>query len=501
MKTLLKTVVVLALCISPYSLKWSASNGLMTTALLASELSQSLESIAEQSGQESNDTIAALAENVPVDREQFRQFFNRDRNSTEEDRRAILLEIQADVPDSEGKFTTPGRQTADDVKKADAFDWLSALEQLDKSKPGAKDVIADVAAIRVLSKSSDWNAGHLILDFVFSPEGLIYRDEGGRRLRNMSPLSLPALIHGSQNRQDASMTRYATYQLERLDRQNSNKAFADTPTEGLKIAVLKAFSDSGYREAVYTVLDQVNHINPKVRKAARESWMEYIDGKPPKSAPKRKLELAGGKTSDQKEPLWLNHRELATVALRRKLKSLTGKSPNKNHGLIKSSQVLFEFYDNERQEDLSNVFKEGTAKLKDGAYKEAALLFDTVLVRDPTFDKRDKMARAYFEAGKEFESEDNFQEASTYYAKSHAVEPTGGLANDALSKHHLMRGKIAEANGDDAAAEFAQAKVVETQTQSNVTAPKSPWIWGGLASLVMALIFLLVGFKKHRRET
>ena len=238
MKTPTKIVVALVLCISPFTLNWNSPYGLVATHALGQGLHQDLASLADKTGQEAGESIKSLAEQVPVDEEQFRSFFKRSRSSTEEERRAILASIEAEVPDAEGKFTTPGRQTAADVKKADDFDWLSALQGVDKSAPGAKDVIADVSAIRVLASSSDWNAGHLILAFVFSPEGLIYRDEGGRRLRGMSPLSLPALIHGSQNREDASMTRYATYQLERLDRQNSNKAFADTPSEGLKLSLI-----------------------------------------------------------------------------------------------------------------------------------------------------------------------------------------------------------------------------------------------------------------------
>lgn len=498
MKPIKKTIFVLLGYISIFAGGHiHAESGLKNTTLDVKVLSE----LGSLEGEDLQMQIGKLSKIIPVNDEVFAAFFKRSRASSDEERRAVLTAIGAAVPDIEGKFATPGRQTAADVKKADAFDWLEALAGLDKSSPGYQDVLSDVATIRILGTSSDWNAAHLILDFVFSEEGLIYRDEGGRRLRNMSPLSLPALIHGSQDRKDASRSRYSTYQLERLDRQNTNKAFADTPTEGLKIAVLKAFSQSGYREAVYTVLDQVNHINPRVRKAARESWMEYIDGKPPKAAPRRKLELPGGKRGDKKEPLWLNHRELAAVALRKKLKSLTNKTQSKRNDLVASSKELFDFYDNERKEDLNRLFTDGKRRLKKGEFKEAAALFDKVLVRDPKFDRREQMARAYFESGKIYEKEELFQEASTNFAKSNAVSPDGGLANDALAKHHLMRAKISEENGDDATAEFAQAKVVEKRQTSNDSPTNNRMIWLSSIFLGLALVVFLFAIRKHRQSS
>src|SRR5690606_33732591 len=125
--------------------------------------------------------------------------------------------------------------------------------------------IADVAAIRALASGREPKGAGAILAFAFASDGILYRDECGRYLRKMAPWSLPALIRGAAHPRDASRRRYATYQLERLDRQNPRKALADAPNDFLKVAVLDAFKDSLDREAVFVVLDTVDDVSPQVR--------------------------------------------------------------------------------------------------------------------------------------------------------------------------------------------------------------------------------------------
>src|SRR5690606_6869078 len=158
-----------------------------------------------------------------------------------------------------------------------------------------------------------------------------------------------------------SLARYAKYQLERLDRENPHKALGDAPTDDLKVEILKAFADSQYREAVYAVLDTVDHVAPEVRRAAREAWMEYATGKPPPPPPKQKLQLPGGKQTDEEMPLWLDHRELADIAIRRLLEKLTGEKPDRKAKLADLSAQLFSFYDQRRQKAMDEELEAGLA--------------------------------------------------------------------------------------------------------------------------------------------
>ena len=152
----------------------------------------------------------------------------------------------------------------------------------------------DIAALRALSQTKDIRAAQVIFDTAFLPETMIYRDECGRYVRKIEPWSIPAITRESQGKSDRR--RYATWQLERLDRQDPIKALnAATGNEELKIAILEVFKQTKLREAVRAVWLTVNDDAPRVRAAARATWMDYITGPAPRPAPKAKLKLPGGK--------------------------------------------------------------------------------------------------------------------------------------------------------------------------------------------------------------
>jgi hypothetical protein len=157
------------------------------------------------------------------------------------DRRAVLTAIEASVPDKSGRFSQPARQTGKERKADDELDWQAALLGIDPAMPGLGEAIADDAAIRALAGTRDIHAAQLIFDAAFSPDTMIYRDECGRYLRKMEPASIPALTAESMGK-DADRKRYATWQLERLDRQEPGNALdAAAGDEALTIAILDAF--------------------------------------------------------------------------------------------------------------------------------------------------------------------------------------------------------------------------------------------------------------------
>ena len=110
----------------------------------------------------------------------------RPRTSTVEQRRAVLRAIKASVPDASGKFETPKRQKADQIRADEAFDWLAELTALAADVPGKAEVIADVTLLRALAASPDRAAATVIIDVGFAADTMIYRDECGRQLRAMA---------------------------------------------------------------------------------------------------------------------------------------------------------------------------------------------------------------------------------------------------------------------------------------------------------------------------
>ncbi|MBL4635332.1 MAG: hypothetical protein JKY56_15835 [Kofleriaceae bacterium] len=433
----------------------------------------------------------------------LKKHLQRNRKSSESSRRSVLGATGAAVPDKTGRFRIPKRISSKTQKKNDDFDWLAAIGKL-SSRAGLADVVVDVAIIRALASIEDPAAGIVVLDFAFSEGGLIYRDECGRYLRKMSPYSLPALIRGSQNLKSKSMKRYSRYQLERLHRQNAHKAILAATDENLKISILTAFAESQYREAVFAVLDTTNHSAPRVRAAARAAWLEFATGKEPPKPPERKLALPNGEHTRNKEPLWLDHRVLATTAIRVRIKEVTGSAPNKRTSLAAMTETLFAHFDDEREAITTQDFEKGKAMASAGKPEQARAIFDRVLAIDPGFAKRGEMLGAYMAVAESLEAEEKWLEASVAYGKASAVASDNQEANAALKKHHLARAKAAGGSGEDAQVAMELAAEVDTSateaTTASIKKPSKLILFAGLVALAFAIILLILGVSRRRQS-
>lgn len=457
------------------------------------------------SRQKAVDALLALD---PVPIPELAEHLARTRASTDLDRRAVLKARGFDVPDEKGKFTNPGRQTDADEKANDKLDWLApVLDQ--QGSPAVSDVLVDLALVRALAASKASAGADAILTFAFSPDGVAYRDECGRFLRRMSPWSLPALIVGAESRQKTeagkSRARYAKYQLERLDRENPKKALHDAPTDALKVEILKAFAESQYREAVYAVLDTVDDVSPDVRTAARAAWMEYATGRPPVPPPKQKLQLPGGKLSEKEEPLWLDHRELADIAIRRRLEQLTGAAPAKSVKLKELSDQLFAFYDTRRTQALDKMLDAAVEEGRGGKLAEAAGVFDRILVQAPDFARRPDMADIYVRHGEALEKEGKLREAAAAFGKAYAVAPDGPLSGKAQQGQHRARGEALRKDGkiDEANAELQRAAEIDGSVRSvggAETGDKGWMLAVGIAAGAVGLLLLIWGLATRRRQ-
>src|SRR5262249_19982785 len=283
----------------------------------------------------------------------------------------------------------------------DDLDWQAALFALDHpgdpgaNLPGLGDVIADDAAIRALAATRDVHAAQVLFDLAFAADTMIYRDECGRYLRKMEPASIPALTLESQSKA-ADRKRYATWQLERLDRQEPGNALdAALGDEPLTIAILDAFRKTRHREAVHAVWHRVDADSPRVRAAARAAWMDYITGPPPPPAPVAKLNLPGGKKTKKPKPLWLTYRELADNELRKAANELlhedypledpTLEDEDEDHPRKKKTvQVdledltrrLFGYYDGERAKREATQWTAAKAKADAGDLATAIQMVD-----------------------------------------------------------------------------------------------------------------------------
>lgn len=433
-----------------------------------------------------------------------------------EERRAVLKEIRAQVPDKTGKFNVPERQTAKEKKADDELDWQASLLALDAAMPGVGEVIADDAAIRALAATNEIPAAQPIFNAAFYDETMIYRDECGRYLRKMGPQSIPVLTKESQAK-SYDRKRYATWQLERLDRQEPGKALASAAgNETLTIAILDTFRATKLREAVHAVWSKVNDDAPRVRAAARAAWMDYVTGPPPPPAPKKKLQLPGGKLTKREKPLWLTYRELADNELRTAANELLHEdyplddptlddydktSKTVKVDLEELTKRLFEYYDTERAKQDTAQWAAAKAKADAGDLAGATAMLDRLLAQNPQRSQRDNMAVIYATWAKQLEADKKWPEAASAYSKAHGLDPKGANATHALAAHHYALGKSLEAQGKDGGPDYRKAVSLEPDyAPAQSAAADSPGgsgrrpVWmlyaalaaGGLAALLFA---------------
>lgn len=438
------------------------------------------------------------------------------------ERREILGAIDAAVPDKSGKFAVPSRKTNKELKADDELDWLKSL-LAQPERAGLGEVIADVAAIRALATTQDITAPKPIFDAAFADETMIYRDECGRYMRKMEPWSIPFLTRMSQVK-NYDRRRYATYQLERLDRQEPAKALgAATGNEALQIAILDVFRETRLREAVTAVWKKVNDDAPRVRAAARRTWMDYITGPPPPPAPKKKLQMPGGKLTKKEKPLWLTYRELADNELRRAANALLHedyKIPDESNldaereeriepiDLEDVTKRLFAHYDGERAKQESAQWAEAKTKADAGDLASAATMLDRLIATNPERAERTEMAKVYAAHGKALAAKSQWSEASAAYSKAHGLDPKSPAATEVLAAHHFTLGKALEAVGKDGGPDFRKALALkpdyapaEKAEATSVSGSGGKPFWmlyaAGGAALVALLCFALAMVRRR----
>jgi hypothetical protein len=472
--------------------------------------------------------IGELAQAAPRAVDAIGRWLARTHQADVTDRRAVLAAIQASVPDKTGKFSQPARQTGKEQKADDDLDWQAALLGLDPAVTDVGEVIADDAAIRALAGTHDVQAAQLIFDAAFSPDTMIYRDECGRYLRKMEPASIPALTAESMGK-DYDRKRYATWQLERLDRQEPGNALeAAAGDEALTIAILDVFRKTRHREAVHAVWRRVNDDSPRIRAAARAAWMAYVTGPPPPPAPVAKLNLPGGKKTKKPKPLWLTYRELADNELRKAANELlhedypledpTLEDDDEDHprrsktvkvDLEDLTRRLFQLYDQLRAEQERVEWLAAKAKFDAGDLAAAVQLYDRMLAADPQRGKpaeRAEMAQLYFRWGKQLEAKQRWADAAVAYSKAQGLDPGGASANDALAAHHYTLGKALEAQGKDGGPDFRRAIALKpdyaparSAAREVAAAGRPSWMLYAAAgaALLAMLLFVAAMMRRH----
>ncbi|MBI4509373.1 MAG: hypothetical protein HY698_07030 [Deltaproteobacteria bacterium] len=371
----------------------------------------------------------------------------RPRTSSDQDRRLILARFGAEVPDEKGLFKQPPRPPKSGPPPEP--DWLKEIAGMNDNSPALAESLESVVLIRALAGTSAVKAAHAILEFGFSPDGTAFRDECGRYLRNMSPYSLPALLRasGEKKRLGGSYARYASYQLDRLDKGRPTYVLAAAPDDMLEVAMLDAIRQVKHPDAVGAVLARTREPSHAVRKAAREAWLAYVTGPPPPPAPKAKRRLPGGRLTDEEMPLYLTYRELATEELRRVLAAVSETPPSKKATAEEMTRELFAIYDQQREALWDQTIQEAATLAESKDWAGACAKYDTILLNDPMYRRRAELVPAYLELGRLEAKQGNWEKAVVSFNKAFSLDPSGPHAKDAEAELHYGRGMLGRKSG------------------------------------------------------
>src|SRR5262249_15682908 len=196
------------------------------------------------------------------------------------------------------------------------------------------EAMATVKTMRAIAATRRLEAVDPIFKLAFQYDG-VFRDECGRIIRSMDSYAIPRLIElvhqpNAGNQSMAKQRRYAAYQLDRMDRQRPQKAISTAPDDRVRSEIIHAYGDTRALDAVEAILGQVDSPAHRVRREARWAWLQYVTGKAPPPAPKRKRKLPGGKEEAEEKPDYLTYREIATLALQKELTAINNAPPDAN---------------------------------------------------------------------------------------------------------------------------------------------------------------------------
>lgn len=433
------------------------------------------------------------------------------RTSTDAERRAVLLAFGATMPGPSGVFQQPPRPAKSGPPPEP--DWLAELARNPDQTPAVVESFEAVVILRALGQSQREEAAQAILDFGFSADGAAFRDECGRTLRSLSPYSLSTLLRASQDkkRSGGSYARYATYQLDRMDKGRPTYVLAAAPDDTVEVAMLRAIGAVRHPDAVTAVLERTRATSHAVRRAAREAWLAYVTGPPPPPAPTAFRKLPGGKLSEKPLPLYLTYREFADLELRRVLTAENGGTkPARKAKVEELTQDLFSLYDQQRTAMWDDTMAEAQAHAQARRLGDMARTYDVILVNEPFYTRRAEMAPGFLQLGRQYREETAWEPAVLALNKALSLDPTGPVAKAAAAELRYARGMQAREAGKNADLDLASALSADPQNQAVEHAlaqvrraamrGRRAWmLYAGLGSGVLALALGGIALRLRKR--
>jgi tetratricopeptide (TPR) repeat protein len=374
---------------------------------------------------------------------------------------AAQLDAEAQIPPPWGQKPKPPAPLPPGVVPPPPPPVPSAAEM----QTARAEAMETVALLRGIANARRLDGVAPIFDFAFVHDG-VFRDECGRQIRAMDSYAVPALIrlmHTASTRQHPfhKQRRYASYQLDRMDRQRPQKAIATAPDDRVRAEIIHAYGETRALDAVEAVLNQVDAASHRVRKEARWTWLRYVTGKAPPPAPMRKRKLPGGKAEAQEKPDYLTYREIATLALQKQLQAINNVPPAAGASAKQLTDELFAYYDHKRAAEWDEEFAAARALEARGDLKGATDEFGWILAHDPTYARRGEMAHAFAGQGDRLRAGGQIARALGYWRQAIDLAPSRPDARYAAARVALYDGLQALDRGDADVGAFERALALD----------------------------------------
>jgi tetratricopeptide (TPR) repeat protein len=372
------------------------------------------------------------------------------------------------------------------------------------------EALATVKTMRAIAATRRLEAVDPIFKVAFEYDG-VFRDECGRTIRAMDSYAIPRLIElvhqpnaGKQSM--AKQRRYAAYQLDRMDRQRPQKAISTAPDDRVRSEIIHAYGDTRALDAVEAILGQVDSPAHRVRREARWAWLQYVAGKAPPPAPKRKRKLPGGKEEAEEKPDYLTYREIATLALQKELSAINNAPVDKDGANATAKQMtdeLFEYYDKKRAAEWDGQFAAARAKEQNGDLRGATDEYGWILAHDPNYAHRGDMAHAFARFADSLRDQGDVPRALGYWRQAIDLAPDGPDARYAGARVALYDGLTALDHGHADVGAFKRALALDPSLgQAHQALSRAQWMqarrrWTrgaatGAAAVALALVLWLL---------
>ncbi len=342
-----------------------------------------------------------------------------------------------------------------------AFEEMPKVElppvPADQREALRQDALAILSDMHALAATHRADAVEPLFRLAFTMDG-VFRDECGRQIRDLGEPAIAPLVRlqyakGTPQLPGNKQRRYAVYQLDRMDRARPQKALDTAPDDWTRAEIIRAYGEVRALDAVEAVLELVNASSHRVRREARIAFRRYVEGPSPPPAPKRKRKLPGGKEESEEKPDYLTYREVAELALGKKLVELAIEAPPHATPLA-LYEALVAHYDAEGAAEWERVYAGAQAREAAGDVSSAIDQYEGILAHDPTNLRRAEMAPSFARFAEQRAHDGHSEEAAGLYRKAAALTPVGSPeARRYEAEAELLDAARAEAHGkvDEAA--------------------------------------------------